>query len=83
MEERLQNRLEELRKDFATGQERLKNLQMQQAVLQETLLRISGAIQVLEELRDEGGVSSPNGPLAGEAVGPASQARLDPQRAAQ
>lgn len=50
MRKELQNRLEVLRKEFETGQVRLRDLEMQEAHLQETLLRISGAIQVLEEL---------------------------------
>ena len=50
MREELQNRLEVLRKEFETGQVRLRDLEMQEAHLRETLLRISGAIQVLEEL---------------------------------
>ncbi len=50
MQEELQHRLDELKKEFETGQNRLRDLEMQQAHLRETLLRISGAIQVLEEL---------------------------------
>jgi len=50
MREELQNRLEVLRKEFETGQVRLRDLEMQEAHLREMLLRISGAIQVLEEL---------------------------------
>lgn len=50
MQEQLQSRLEELKKDFDTGQARLRDLELQQVQLRETLLRISGAIQVLEEL---------------------------------
>ena len=50
MREELQNRLEVLRKEFETGQGRLRDLEMQETHLRETLLRISGAIQVLEEL---------------------------------
>ena len=50
MQEQLEARLEVLRKEFETGQGRLRDLEMQEAHLRETLLRISGAIQVLEEL---------------------------------
>jgi predicted nuclease with TOPRIM domain len=53
MQAQLRCRLEELRKEFETGQTRLRELEMQQANLKQTLLRISGAIQVLEELLDE------------------------------
>lgn len=49
MQEQLQKRLDELKKEFETGQTHLQNLEVQQAKLRETLLRISGAIQVLEE----------------------------------
>lgn len=49
MREQLRQRLEELKKEFETGQARLQELEMQESRLRETLLRISGAIQVLEE----------------------------------
>jgi predicted nuclease with TOPRIM domain len=49
MKEQLQRRLEELKKEFETGQARLRELEAEQAYLRETMLRISGAIQVLEE----------------------------------
>jgi len=49
MEQQLQKRLEELKKEFETGQARLRELETEQAYIRETLLRISGAIQVLEE----------------------------------
>ena len=49
MQEQLQKRLEELKKDFEIGQARLKELETEQAYVRETMLRISGAIQVLEE----------------------------------
>ena len=48
-EEQLQKRLEELKKDFEIGQAPLKELETEQAYVRETMLRISGAIQVLEE----------------------------------
>jgi len=50
MREQLQSRLEELKKDFAAGQARLSDLQAQEASLNQQLLRISGAILVLQEL---------------------------------
>lgn len=53
MDERLQCRLETMRKEFEAGRARLRELEMQQSLLRETLLRISGAIQVLEELSAE------------------------------
>jgi predicted nucleic acid-binding Zn-ribbon protein len=49
MREQLQRRLEELKKEFGTGQARAVELEKQQATLHQALLRISGAIQVLEE----------------------------------
>jgi chaperonin cofactor prefoldin len=45
------SRLQELREEFAKGQEVQKDLQRQMTQLTESMLRISGAIQVLEELQ--------------------------------
>jgi hypothetical protein len=50
MREQLQARLEELKNELETGRVRLRELERQESILRETLLRISGAIQVLEEL---------------------------------
>lgn len=60
LREQLQARLEELKREFETGQARLRELEMQAAQLRETMLRISGAIQVLEETlaAEEGGGES-------------------------
>ena len=50
MQQQIQSRLEVLKSEFETGQAKLRDLEMQQSRLRETLLRISGAIQVLEEM---------------------------------
>ncbi|NJM40365.1 MAG: hypothetical protein HC853_06165 [Anaerolineae bacterium] len=50
MKEQLEQRLTELKSEYLSGQKMLADLQSQQANLQQTLLRISGAMQVLEEL---------------------------------
>jgi hypothetical protein len=49
MRERLEQRVKELRLEYEAGQKVLAELQERQANIQNTLLRISGAIQVLEE----------------------------------
>ncbi|MGB1091210.1 MAG: hypothetical protein ACPGYX_03725 [Oceanobacter sp.] len=49
MKEQLEQRLASLKSEFETGQSQLAELDAKQQSLRETLLRISGAIQVLEE----------------------------------
>ena len=49
MQQQLENRLTELRSEFEKGQHRLKELESETGSLRDTLLRISGAIQVLQE----------------------------------
>ena len=49
----LQKKLDELKKEFEVGQNRLRELDAEQAYVRETMLRISGASQVLQELIDE------------------------------
>jgi hypothetical protein len=53
MREQIKNRIESLRVEYRTGQEVLAELEGRQAGLKITLTRISGAIQVLEELLEE------------------------------
>jgi hypothetical protein len=48
--ERLTGRLEKLKSELESGQKMLVDLEAKHVNLQQTLLRISGAIQVLEEL---------------------------------
>jgi predicted nuclease with TOPRIM domain len=50
MREQVESRLKTLRNEFEMGQVRLRELEAQQSHLRETLLRISGAIQILEEV---------------------------------
>jgi predicted nuclease with TOPRIM domain len=49
MHQQLTARLEELRAEFERGQKRLQELETEAATVRNTLLRISGAVQVLEE----------------------------------
>jgi predicted nuclease with TOPRIM domain len=50
--EQLELRLKELTSEYQSGQEMLADLEAKRADLQQTLLRIGGAIQVLTELLD-------------------------------
>ena len=73
MREQIQIRQEELKKEFEIGQTQLQETDRRQALLRETLLRISGAIQVLEETLGSGkdqqeGLSAAN---SGQKTGPA------------
>lgn len=50
MKSEIKARLEELKEEYRKGQERLIALEQETTNLSNTMLRISGAIQVLEEL---------------------------------
>jgi hypothetical protein len=54
MEDRLKERLAQLREEFTGGQTQLVQAEARVRELRETLLRISGAIQVLSEELGEG-----------------------------
>jgi chromosome segregation ATPase len=61
MKEQLEERLEKLRAEFETGQAMSTDLERRQAQIRSSLLRISGAIQVLEELlREEQAMPQPS-----------------------
>jgi hypothetical protein len=53
MRELMEARLNTLKAEFSAGQEVLTDLETRQANVRNTLLRISGAMQVLEELLRE------------------------------
>jgi hypothetical protein len=71
--EQVQSRLADLRREYELGQRRLQELLAQEVTIRETLLRISGAIQVLEELSagEAPGTGATGGDAtAGDAAGP-------------
>jgi prefoldin subunit 5 len=68
--EQLEQRVTELRAEQQKGQQMLAELEAKQAELQQTLLRISGAIQVLEELL--AGAPQQDGLVPAPATSPAT-----------
>ena len=63
MREEAQARIVELRKELAAGQAELEQLERRRAYLHEVLLRMTGAVQVLEELMGQ----APNGAEGAES----------------
>jgi hypothetical protein len=60
MRDQLSERLNQLKSEFESGQKVLRDLETRQQDVRDTLLRIGGAIQVLEEmLKTEGDPPSP------------------------
>lgn len=66
MREQLERRLQELKAELEAGQHMMAELEAKQANLRETLLRISGAIQVLEEE-----LAKASQPVSGDSPAPA------------
>jgi hypothetical protein len=61
MREQVEQRLQELKSEFESGQKLLAELDAKQTHLRSSLLRISGAMQVLEELlSQEASVNQPS-----------------------
>ena len=60
MKHQLEQRLQELKAEFASGQKVLADLEAKQANVRDTLLRISGAIQAIEELLSQADSESSN-----------------------
>lgn len=50
MKEQIKERIEQLKAEYESGQKMLADLETQESNLRTTMLRISGAIQALEEL---------------------------------
>ena len=53
MREQLEKRLDELKAEYDQGEKMLSDLDARREQVRQTLLRISGAVQVLEELLKE------------------------------
>jgi predicted nuclease with TOPRIM domain len=70
MKSQLKQRLQELKAEFEAGQKMLAELDAKRADTKDTLLRISGAIQVLEELLNQAPVEHQNGKVPDPAVVP-------------
>jgi hypothetical protein len=54
MRDQIHERLNQLKSEFESGQKVLRDLEIRQQEVRDTLLRIGGAIQVLEEVLKEG-----------------------------
>ncbi|MEU1390661.1 MULTISPECIES: hypothetical protein [unclassified Nonomuraea] len=62
--DQLRERLAELTQEYQLGEAQLRDVVRQDTLLRETLLRISGAMQVLEELCRAGDASEDSRPQA-------------------
>ncbi len=70
MREQLEQRVSELKAEQQKGQQMLAELEGKEAELRQTLLRISGAIQVLEELLTAAEPPAPNGTAPAATAAP-------------
>ena len=68
MIQQVEQRLKELKGEFEAGQKMLADFETRHANARNTLLRISGAIQVLEELLSPAKTHGENGARAPEIV---------------
>jgi len=82
MREQVEQRVSELKAELQKGQQMLAELEAKEAELRQTLLRISGAIQVLEELLTDAApapAAVPGaGPLPSAVPQAGAAARVDP-----
>lgn len=76
MKKQVEQRLEALKDEYETGQKMLADLEAKQVNLRETLLRISGAIQVLEEVLNDAPVENGNGSHPIEVVAETQEMNL-------
>ena len=76
MREQLEKRLQELKAEFESGQKALADLEAKRENLRATLLRISGAIQVLEEELTKGNPMVGNGELRPVQTEPGAETKV-------
>ncbi|MCJ1676509.1 hypothetical protein MTF65_03910 [Streptomyces sp. APSN-46.1] len=81
--DRMRERLDELRRDYQKGQGQLQQLMRQEAETRDGLLRVSGAIRILEEMLPDppdtdGAAAQPEG-ADGTAGRAATNARPGPR----
>jgi hypothetical protein len=69
MQHQIQSRLDELRNEMSVGRQRVQDLERELASVRHAMLRISGAIQVLEELLQSEGGPTDLGAAAARASG--------------
>jgi hypothetical protein len=74
---RMSARLAELREELRRGEVQLRELVQRESALRESMLRISGAAQVLAELLEDG--TAPDVPEAGRAATAAGRTAEDPR----
>lgn len=60
MKQQLEQRQEELKAEYAVGQKALAEQENKQAALRKSLIRINGAIQVLEEELSQESINEKN-----------------------
>jgi hypothetical protein len=80
MREQLQARLDVLKAELATGQIKLRELELQQLRLREVLLRLRGGIQVLEELLGQTKGKAPVPPRSSPTVERDPDQQAHPER---
>ena len=68
MEIKLNKRIEQLKNEYVSGQQKLMELEAQARTLRENLYRVSGAIQVLEEEMRTGVEKNKEEPVEQEPV---------------
>ncbi|MEX2500629.1 MAG: hypothetical protein WD397_17320 [Wenzhouxiangellaceae bacterium] len=76
-QERIEQRLRELTTEIAKGNRQLETLEQRRIEIEQTLLRLSGAVQVLSELLDAGHSphhSSPADSARADSSGPSALA---------
>ncbi|MFG6102174.1 hypothetical protein D0962_04705 [Leptolyngbyaceae cyanobacterium CCMR0082] len=77
MKQQLQQRLQQLKAELESGQKVLADLEVKQNNVRETLLRISGAIQVIEEELAKADETQPNDSATDNNGHPLSSTNLD------